>query len=135
MKNILKIAVTLMCFTASLSASSKLLDKMPSDNKMVLLFDVEKCLTIPVIKEGLDAANQDPKIQQFVNATGFSIEDCKKVAVTLDLDLVTGQPNQDSALMLVELKKSVDLAKLIAAGAKNNSDVDVSKQSFNGQDF
>ena len=79
MNNILKIAAALMFFAGSLSASSNLLEKMPSSNKMVLLFDVEKCLTIPVIKEGLDTANQDPKIQQFVKTTGFSIEDCKNL--------------------------------------------------------
>ena len=78
MNNIFKIAAAIMFFAGSLCASSKLLEKMPSNNKMVLLFDIEKCLTIPVIKEGLDTANQDPKIQQFVKATGFSIEDCKK---------------------------------------------------------
>ena len=135
MKNILKVVVALVFLMGSLCASTKLLEKMPSSNKVVLLFDIEKCLTIPVIKDGLDTANQDPNIQQFVQATGFGIEDCKKIAVTLDLDLATGQPNKDSALMLIELKKAVDLAKIIAAGSKNNNDVDVQKQSFNGQDF
>ena len=135
MNKFLKLSTALLCFTATLSASKMLLEKMPSNNKMVLLLDMEKCLAIPVIKEGLDTANQDPKIQQFVKATGFGIEDCKSVAVTLDLDLASGQPNKDSALMLLELKKSINLDKIIAEGAKNNSEIEVQKQDFNGKNF
>ena len=105
MNNIFKIAAALMFCQQCMCIHRFIAEKMPAKNKMVLLFDVEKCLTIPVIKEGLDTANQDPKFSSLLKPLVLVLKIVKKVAVTLDLDLESGQPNEDSALMLVELKK------------------------------
>jgi len=119
----------------SLNASQEMLKLMPATNKLVMLFDISKSLQIPLIAEGLDSANQDPQVQQFIKATGFSIKDCKKLAMSMDLNVSTGQPNEASAIMLVELNKSVDLDKIIAAGMKNNEAVKFQKQDVNGKSF
>ncbi|WDE95481.1 hypothetical protein PQO03_07085 [Lentisphaera profundi] len=131
MKKLVMLAVLLLVTTVS--ASQEMLKLMPASNKLVMLFDIAKSLQIPLIAEGLDAANQDPQVQQFIKATGFSIKDCEKLAMSMDIDVATGQPNENSAIMLVELSKSIDLDKVIAAGIKTNKGVNFQKQDFKGQ--
>jgi hypothetical protein len=119
----------------SVNASQEMLKLMPAANKLVMLFDISKSLKIPLIAEGLEAANQDPKVQQFIKATGFSIKDCNKLAMSMNIDVATGQPDENSAIMLVELAKSVDLDKIIAAGMQNNAGMSFQKEDINGKSF
>ncbi|MDD7987473.1 hypothetical protein PQO01_21175 [Lentisphaera marina] len=129
---------TVLCallMVTSLNASQEMLKLMPAANKLVMLFDISKSLQIPLIAEGLEAANQDPKIQQFIKATGFSIKDCNKLAMSMNLNVATGQPDEDSAIMLVELAKSANLDNIIAAGMQNNEGMTFKKQDLDGKTF
>ncbi len=119
----------------AVNAANDLLKYMPKNNKILVILDVQKSLTIPMVAEGLESANQDPRIQKFMKATGFRVESCDKVMISMDVDVVSGQPKEESLVMALGTLEAIDLSKLLGEGAKADKSFTYNKLGYKGKEM